>query len=123
MNSAPLLAGVGVALVAAGCGDSNSSEKHYTAAKSLSCFSKIGATSPLAPGGKAVRIAIDRTKTIDVIFLANMEKAQEYANSLSGQPNGFLEGKENAVVFGHGVDPNVPTVTEEEMARVEDCLA
>jgi hypothetical protein len=117
-----VIAGVGVALVAAGCGGDSNKDTHYTAAKSLPCFGEIGATSPLASGGKAVRIAIDRTKTVDVIFLANMAKAQAYARNLSGQPNGLLEGKGNAVVFGHGVDPTVPTVTEEDMTRVEDCL-
>jgi hypothetical protein len=115
-----LLLGAGIAVVLTGCGEDKT---HYTYGSSSDCFKDIGKTQTVgdATAGQAVRISAGDGKTYDVFFLPSGSNAKSYAKRLDVK-TGILQTKGNAIVYGHQTGTG-PAVEDDDVKRVEECLA
>jgi hypothetical protein len=119
MSPGRLLLGAGIVAVLAGCGDE---ERHYTYAQSIDCFKDVGKTQVMGSQTSAVRITADQMKAFDVLFLPSGARAKNYVKQFK-VPNGILHTKGNAIVYGHQTGQGGPEVSDDDMKRVEKCLA
>ena len=112
-----LFVGLGLVVLAVACGEDKA---QYSYAKSSDCLKGVGKTAVTGRGQTVVRVT-DGMKIFDLLFLPSGARAEAYTKRFK-VPNGILHTKGNVIVYGHhtGVGPEV---SNDEMDRVEKCLA
>ena len=118
----------GAVVMLAGCGGE---AKHYTLAKSRACLDRVGAGAPAGPknmyvspeiaSGGVSAVMLDRSKMVEVLFMSSPKGARAYVDR--GWPPGVVHTKANAIVWGQQTAVGGPQVSDDELAKVEDCLA
>ena len=111
----------GVALLVAACGGGEK-KTHYTYAKSVGCFKRLGLTQVMDQRNNAVRITGGQSKIFDILFLPSGAQAEAYTKRFNVPSGGLLRTKGNVIVYGHLTGPG-PDISADDIDRVEACLA
>jgi hypothetical protein len=113
--------GAGLVLVVSACGGGEKNT-HYTYANSVGCFKGLGLTQVMDRKNNAVRITSGQSKIFDVLFLPSGAQAEAYTKRFNVPGSGILRAKGNVMVYGHLLGPG-PDISDDDIDRVEECLA